>query len=122
MMTIITIQKRSGGGNVRWNKEDDDFLIHLVNIFGKRWSTINNFIPWKNVKQITDRYRNQINPCLDNSTMDEDEKKKICDMVEKYGTKWTFIASKLKKKRSPNKIKNFFNSYKKKKKKISQNK
>jgi hypothetical protein len=92
-----------------WTKDEDNRLIRLFNGYGKKWRLIAKYFPNRYPQQIRDRYLNQLNPSLKKSNFTISEDYRILELFRKYGNKWTTIATHIEG-RSPDRIKNRYNS------------
>jgi myb proto-oncogene protein len=101
----------------KWSRIEDNLLGSLVQKHGRHWSKISNEMKTRSGKQIRDRYLNMLDEKIDNSKFTINEDILILDLHEKFGNKWSFFTNFLKN-RSPDKIKNRFNSSIKNKKKL----
>jgi hypothetical protein len=78
---------------------------------------LNDVLPHKTRKQCLQRWNNNLDPALNYNKMTSSEIKKMYDLHELYGNKWSIIARLLN--RSPNTIKNYWYCQQKKKVKIN---
>ncbi len=81
----------------KWNKEEDKLLLSLVNSFKhpkhkNKWSNISIYFRNRTNKQCYGRYR-QINSAFRKGMWSLEEKNKLSELIEKYGTNWTKISS-----------------------------
>ncbi len=98
--------------------EEDEQLKNLIEIYtrdGKEisWVNISKNIPGKNPKQCRERWTNNLNPNIKRKEWTEEEDNIIKIEVNKIGNKWTQISEFLPG-RTPNSIKNRYNSVLKK--------
>jgi hypothetical protein len=97
-----------------WKKNEDDYLRNLVLEYGpKNWSYIATKMNDQGIKrlgkQCRERWYNHLSPDVRKDPWTDEEDKIIIDAHNKFGSKWTAISSLLKG-RTPNAIKNRWNS------------
>jgi len=97
-----------------WKKNEDDILKQLVTEYGpKNWSYIASKMNDHGIKrlgkQCRERWYNHLSPEVRKDPWTEEEDKVIIEAHNKFGSKWTAISSLLKG-RTPNAIKNRWNS------------
>jgi hypothetical protein len=101
-----------------WTKEEDDKLIEIIECQGpKRWSVIASKLGCRNgkvnflikKKQCRERYLNHLDPKINKEHWTEEEDRIIVTKHKMYGNQWSKICDKLKG-RTPNSIKNRWNS------------
>jgi hypothetical protein len=97
-----------------WKKNEDDYLRNLVLEYGpKNWSYIATKMNDQGIKrlgkQCRERWYNHLSPEVRKDPWTDEEDKIIIDAHNKFGSKWTAISSLLKG-RTPNAIKNRWNS------------
>jgi len=97
-----------------WKRNEDEVLKKLVAEFGaKNWSCISNKLQEYNIrrlgKQCRERWYNHLSPDVRKDPWTKEEDKIIVDAYDKLGSKWTTISYMLKG-RTPNAIKNRWNS------------
>ena len=96
-----------------WTQEEDNQLLKLYKQYGKNWSDISKFMPYRTGKQIRDRFLNALDKNLNKEKFSEEEDEKIIKWYYVYGNSWCKIATKLKG-RTGDMIKNrFYSSLKK---------
>ncbi|MFK7824834.1 MAG: Myb-like DNA-binding domain-containing protein [Oligoflexales bacterium] len=100
-------------------KEEDKLLAdraeyHLLHTGEIRWAQIQKkYFPERTSKSIRERYYEHLDPRLDKSDFDEEEREFISNFVLTHGNRWTELAKHLPG-RSPNRLKNYWNRIKKK--------
>lgn len=93
-----------------WTQEEDDILRELVGKHGpKRWSFIAEHLPHRVGKQCRERWLNHLDPTINKGEWSDLEDKIIVVMQNKMGNRWARI-SKCLKGRTPNSVKNHWNS------------
>lgn len=94
-----------------FTKEEDMKIRSLVLANGFNWQLISSFLPGHTSRQIRDRYSNYLMPTISNRhswTLEEDIT--LAEKFKEFGPKWTRISHFFVG-RSPNSIKNRWNSY-----------
>lgn len=94
-----------------FTKEEDMKIRKLVSYNGFKWDLISSFVPGHTPRQIRDRYVNYLIPCQSlrhQWTLEEDIK--LTEMYSQYGPKWTMFSNFFVG-RTPNSIKNRWNTY-----------
>jgi myb proto-oncogene protein len=92
-----------------WSKEEDEKILHLVQIYGKSWSKISKILISRNGKQIRDRFINVLDPEIKKGKFTEEEDKILIRLYMYYGPKWATIAKHFNN-RTADMIKNRFHS------------
>jgi hypothetical protein len=93
-----------------WTNEEDLKIREGIKLFGRNWSLIaRNLFSNRNAKQIRDRYTNYLDPSVNKGKFSISEDLRILELFNFYGSKWSLIQKHLKT-RSPDAIKNRFNS------------
>ena len=93
-----------------WSKEEDELLINWVKENGERgWSKIADKLNGRIGKQCRGKWINCLNPSIRKTEWTDDEDKKIIELHNKFGNKWSKIAAEIQG-RSDNQIKNRWNS------------
>ena len=94
-----------------FTKEEDMKIRNLVTYNGFKWDIISKFLPGHTPRQIRDRYTNYLIPSQSlrhQWTLEEDIK--LTEMYNQYGPKWTMFSNFFVG-RTPNSIKNRWNTY-----------
>jgi len=92
-----------------WSKDEDDKILHLVQIYGKSWSKISKVLSSRNGKQIRDRFINVLDPEIKKGKFTEEEDKSLIRLYIYYGPKWATISKHFTN-RTADMIKNRFHS------------
>lgn len=92
-----------------WTKEEDEKLTSLVEAHGTSWVELEQHFSSRTAKQIRDRYINSLDPSIKKEKFTKEEDNKIEELYEKFGPKWSKIASFIEH-RPPDLIKNRYNS------------
>jgi hypothetical protein len=75
-----------------WTLEEDEALIELINVYGKKWSKISRIMKSRTGKQIRDRYMNNLDQKYNKGRFSDDEEKLISELLAKFGPIWSLIA------------------------------
>lgn len=101
-------------GNRRgpWSQSEDRRLLHFINEEGpQNWVAIAQEVGGRSAKQCRERYHQNLKPGLNHSPISEEEAKYILDQVAARGPRWAEISRELKNNRSDNAVKNWWNGY-----------
>lgn len=104
------------GKRVLWNKDHDNYLLHLVNLNnGRNWKNIASGmqIAFQNegltAKKCRERWSNCADPTVDKGSLSKAEELMLLACHHKCGNKWAIIAQQLPT-RNSSKVKNTFSS------------
>lgn len=97
-----------------WTDQEDATLLSLIEIHGKNWAQISNFLKTRSGKQIRDRYLNALRPGINREKFSEEEDLKILEKFKEIGAKWSQIASILNNRTSDSVKNRFYTSLRKK--------
>eukprot|EP00826_Nyctotherus_ovalis_P036544 TRINITY_DN324_c0_g1_i2.p1 TRINITY_DN324_c0_g1~~TRINITY_DN324_c0_g1_i2.p1 ORF type:complete len:378 (+),score=74.91 TRINITY_DN324_c0_g1_i2:271-1404(+) len=104
------------GKRVLWNKDHDNYLLHLVNLNnGRNWKKIASGmqIAFRNegltAKKCRERWSNCADPTVDKGSLSKAEELMLLACHQKCGNKWAIIAQQLPT-RNSSKVKNTFSS------------
>ena len=90
----------------KFSAEEDYKLRHIVALVGtKNWKLVALHMQTKNVRQCRDRWKNYLNPALNNGLWTQDEDNIIINKFLQVGSRWHIIAQFLNG-RSPNSVRN----------------
>jgi hypothetical protein len=78
-----------------WTAEEDQALLELIKINGKKWSKISSIMKTRTGKQIRDRYYHCLDNKINNEKFTEEEHKLITSLFSKYGSAWSLISKNL---------------------------
>lgn len=93
-----------------WTRDEDEKIIHYVMTNGtKSWTKLATILPGRIGKQCRERWQNHLDPNLNKGPWTPEEDKLLIELHEKYGNKWSVLAT-LIPHRSDNNIKNHWNS------------
>jgi hypothetical protein len=98
--------------NVRrgtWDASEDEQILKAYKTYGKQWHLIEKVIVTRSAKQIRDRYINKLDPLITKVKFTKDEDMLILALHARFGNRWSLISTFLPS-RSPDMIKNRFNS------------
>eukprot|EP00477_Mikrocytos_mackini_P000771 GAHX01000827.1.p1 GENE.GAHX01000827.1~~GAHX01000827.1.p1 ORF type:complete len:319 (+),score=50.58 GAHX01000827.1:373-1329(+) len=115
---IETLKERTGKkGKSLWTPDEDTVLQTMIgNTTNINWKKVAFALPNRNSKQCRERWKNHVDPKINNSSLTEIEKSLILSLQSKIGNKWSIIAVKLKN-RTENMVKNFYYLHKRRMKK-----
>lgn len=97
-----------------WTDQEDATLLSLIQIYGKNWAQISNFLKTRSGKQIRDRYLNALRPGINKEKFSEEEDLKILEKFKEIGAKWSSIAIFLNNRTSDSVKNRFYTSLRKK--------
>ncbi|KAK0392150.1 hypothetical protein NLU13_1648 [Sarocladium strictum] len=103
-----------GDGNRRgpWSQTEDRRLLHFINEDGpQNWVAIAHEVGGRSAKQCRERYHQNLKPGLNHSPITEEEADYILEQVAARGPRWAEISRELKSNRSDNAVKNWWNGY-----------
>jgi len=75
-----------------WTKKEDEQLLKLIEVYGRKWTKIGEIIGGRSCKQVRDRYLNNLRSGItsQNWTSEEDEVLKLMYYI--VGSRWSKIA------------------------------
>ncbi|CAD8141267.1 unnamed protein product [Paramecium pentaurelia] len=94
----------------KWNLIEDQLLLELVTLNGKKWKKISKYFTGKTDKQCLQRYNNTLNPNVNKQPFTVEEDQIIYQNYIILGSKWSKISRKLNR-RTHNQVKNRFYSH-----------
>ena len=78
----------------KFTPEEDEKLKLLIKQYGENdWNTISSKMEKRNPRQCKDRWVNYLSPNLNFSPWTEEDDKKLIELHNQYGSKWTKLAS-----------------------------
>ena len=82
------------GRSWRWNTDEDNTLLSLVNLHGtyRSWSQIADGLPNRTGKQCRERYVNHLKPTVRKGDWTPEEDNIIIEQQAKLGNKWALIT------------------------------
>ena len=93
-----------------WTGEEDKIIINYVQRYGtKSWTKLAALLPGRVGKQCRERWMHHLDPKINHGPWLPAEDKKIIELHEKFGNKWTLIAAQIPN-RTDNSIKNRWHS------------
>lgn len=78
-----------------WDKHEENMLVELVKIHGKKWEKISKIIGSRSGKQLRQHYVNFLDLERNRLSFSAKEDEKIKELYLLYGTKWRKIAKSL---------------------------
>lgn len=95
----------------KFSAAEDELLRKTVQKFGPRkWNSIAKHIPGRTARQCRDRFQNYLSPDLINGPWTQEEDQLLIQKVNEFGPYWSKI-NKFFVGRSPNNIKNRYNTH-----------
>ncbi|KAK3586968.1 hypothetical protein CHS0354_026684 [Potamilus streckersoni] len=80
----------------KWTEQENCMLIAAVKLLGpNNWQRIKEFVPGRTSLQCRERWNNSLNPKLKHRCWSYDEDKKMLELVQQKGGKWSEIAAML---------------------------
>jgi len=96
-----------------WSKKEEEKLIELVNLKGKKWASISKILETRSGKQIRHHYNNITDSLVNKLSFSEEEHNCLIVLQKKYGSNWQKIST-FYNGRTPDNLKCKYNSYIKK--------
>ena len=78
-----------------WTKDEDDFLIEMVNKYGKKWVDIAQHLPFRSKDQCYRRWHARLDPKLNGVKWSEYETDMMLKLHSKHGPQWALMAKSL---------------------------
>ena len=76
----------------KFTPEEDQQLRTLVEVNGfKDWKIVSSFMQNRTARQCRERYNDYLNPALNKGEWTIDEEKKLIELIQQYGKKWSFL-------------------------------
>ena len=92
-MSMINPEKPQQIVRRKFTAEEDEFLRGLVAQYGTSdWSIIASRFPNRNARQCRERWKNYLQPGVENPQWTPDEDKLLIEKVRELGSQWTKIA------------------------------
>ena len=92
----------------KFTKEEDEKLCSLVKKYGENeWSLISKQMNNRNPRQVRERWKNYLDPRINNEKWTEDEDSQLLKNFKEFGPHWKKISLFFKN-RSPNSVRNRF--------------
>lgn len=81
----------------RWTESEDRTLIEAYERLGPQWQRVAQLIPGRTDDQCAKRWSDVLDPSISMRLRDwdEEEDRKLLDLIEKYGTKWRVISKEM---------------------------
>jgi len=79
----------------KWERDEDEMLIDLVNELGKSWSTISKRMQWRTPDQCLHRYEKVLRPNRRSGKWTVEEVKMLREAVEELGCRWSLVAGRI---------------------------
>ncbi|CAM9335348.1 unnamed protein product [Chrysoparadoxa australica] len=88
-----------------WTQEEDERLLELMKVHGKRWAVLAQHMPGRIAKRIRERYVNHLDPNVRKGPWTIAEEERLLMVKAKLGSRWSEIAKEMGG-RSQNDVKN----------------
>ena len=75
-----------------WTKDEEEKLMSLINLYGKKWAKISQILVTRSGKQIRHHYVNILDKLNKKSKFSLEENNKLINLFNKYGAKWQKIS------------------------------
>lgn len=105
--SVIVAKQKPGR---RWTLREDEKLVKLMQKYGMEWAKIATFFDGKNAKQIKERWKNQLDPCVLDVPFSVEDDLELLQHIRTYGRSWSKI-SRIMPRRSELMLKNRYHSF-----------
>ena len=90
---MLNDQCNNSKKRARFNINEDNILISLVNQFGEgNWDIISEKMDGRNVRQVKERWMNFLSPKISKNPWSKEEDDLLIKKIDELGTKWVILT------------------------------